>query len=193
METTKQAFSNPYTILDDRILWYDGESSYTVKGLADRLLAGDEEWQEHYIIDPDEFSVKRFNELADEPKLQHKQKLNIDDSVFEWNIPETYKELSVRNVVYNSLESEFTNNTFSESERSERFNRVQLELSLWEGRELTDLLKALMYVVDTFVENGVIWGTGRGSSCCSYVLYLIGVHDVDSIYYELDIADFFRA
>jgi len=41
-------------------------------------------------------------------------------------------------------------------------------------------------------ENKVIWGVGRGSSVASYVLYLIGVHRVNSMYYNLDVGEFLR-
>jgi DNA polymerase III alpha subunit len=40
--------------------------------------------------------------------------------------------------------------------------------------------------------NRVIWGVGRGSSVASFVLYKLGVHRVDSLYYNLDINEFLR-
>jgi len=47
-------------------------------------------------------------------------------------------------------------------------------------------------MVDTFRKNNVVWGVGRGSSVSSYVLYLLGVHRVDSIKYKLNINEFLR-
>jgi DNA polymerase III alpha subunit len=41
-------------------------------------------------------------------------------------------------------------------------------------------------------ENKIVWGVGRGSSVASYVLYLIGVHRIDSIKYDLDIREFLK-
>jgi DNA polymerase III alpha subunit len=41
-------------------------------------------------------------------------------------------------------------------------------------------------------ENHVIWGVGRGSSVASYVLYLLGVHRIDSMFYDLDVSEFLR-
>ena len=41
-------------------------------------------------------------------------------------------------------------------------------------------------------ENNVVMGVGRGSSVASYVLYLLGVHKIDSIKYNLDYREFFR-
>jgi DNA polymerase III alpha subunit len=55
-----------------------------------------------------------------------------------------------------------------------------------------DLLKYLKYLVDTMRENKIVWGVGRGSSVASYALYLIGVHKVDSIKYQLDINEFLK-
>jgi DNA polymerase III alpha subunit len=40
--------------------------------------------------------------------------------------------------------------------------------------------------------NNIVWGVGRGSSVASYVLFLIGIHKVDSLYYDLPIEEFLR-
>jgi hypothetical protein len=191
-QSTNQALSNPYTILNDRILWWDGDSSWSVKALGDRILSG-EPWAEHFVIDADDFSVKQLNDLDDDTTLEAKTSITIGDDTLEWNVPVEYFKLDVKRVIYTRLKSEFDDNNFSTHDEDVRIERVKSELETWEERELIDVLRLLMYVVDTFVETDTIWGTGRGSSCCSYVLYLIGVHDVDSIFYDLDITDFFRA
>jgi DNA polymerase III alpha subunit len=41
-------------------------------------------------------------------------------------------------------------------------------------------------------KHNIVWGVGRGSSVASYVLYLIGVHKINSMYYDLDIEEFLR-
>ena len=40
--------------------------------------------------------------------------------------------------------------------------------------------------------NNVVWGLGRGSSTASYILYLLGVHKIDSLYYDLPIEEFLK-
>ena len=55
-----------------------------------------------------------------------------------------------------------------------------------------DVLQFLKYMVDTLRENNIVWGVGRGSSVASYVLYLLGVHKVNSIKYDLDPTEFLR-
>ena len=47
-------------------------------------------------------------------------------------------------------------------------------------------------MVQVMRDNNIVWGVGRGSSVASYVLYLIGVHKIDSLYYDLDVTDFLR-
>ena len=74
----------------------------------------------------------------------------------------------------------------------EQTERVNTELELYIQHGMFDLLYYLKYLVDTMRENNIVWGVGRGSSVASYVLYLIGVHKVDSIKYELDIHEFLK-
>jgi DNA polymerase III alpha subunit len=63
---------------------------------------------------------------------------------------------------------------------------------LYQERDLFDLLRYLVYLVDVMKDNNVIWGVGRGSSVASYVLYLLGVHRIDSMFYDLDVREFLR-
>jgi DNA polymerase III alpha subunit len=73
-----------------------------------------------------------------------------------------------------------------------QLQRVGKELLLYQERGMMPLLCFLRYFVDTMRNNNIVWGVGRGSSVASYVLYLIGVHKIDSMYYDLDIEEFLR-
>lgn len=70
--------------------------------------------------------------------------------------------------------------------------RVQSELALYESNNLMDVLRLLIYMVDHMRQHHVVWGVGRGSSVASYVLYLIGVHRIDSLKFQLDIREFIK-
>ena len=59
-------------------------------------------------------------------------------------------------------------------------------------RGMDNVLRFMVYLVDNMRKNNIVWGVGRGSSVSSYVLYLIGVHKVDSIKFKLDIKEFLR-
>jgi DNA polymerase III alpha subunit len=74
----------------------------------------------------------------------------------------------------------------------EQKDRVTEELQAFAQRDMIMLLKWLKYFVDTCSKKQIVWGIGRGSSVASYVLYLIGVHSVDSMKYNLDWQEFLR-
>lgn len=71
-------------------------------------------------------------------------------------------------------------------------DRVNEELMLFIQHGMFDVLFYLKYLVDTMREHNIVWGVGRGSSVASYILYLIGIHKVDSIKYQLDINEFLK-
>ena len=98
----------------------------------------------------------------------------------EWYMPEEYKCLDIAKHLLDLCKTD------------SELQRVGQELLLYTEKNLLDLLRYLKYLVDTMEENNIIWGVGRGSSVASYVLYLIGVHKIDSIYYDLDPEEFLR-
>ena len=97
-----------------------------------------------------------------------------------WLMPDKYKNLDIAEYVLGLCESEAA------------LQRVGEELLLYQARDLFDLLRYLKFLVDVMQENNLIWGVGRGSSVASYVLYLLKVHRIDSLHYNLDIAEFLR-
>ena len=71
-------------------------------------------------------------------------------------------------------------------------HRAGEELLLYQERDMFILLKYLKYLVDTLRTNNIVWGVGRGSSVASFVLYLIGIHRINSLYYDLPITEFLK-
>jgi DNA polymerase III alpha subunit len=98
----------------------------------------------------------------------------------QWHMPVEYQQLDVAAHIVNLCET------------PEQLQRVGEELLLYQERGLFDLLRYLKYLVDVMKSNNVIWGVGRGSSVASYVLYLLGVHRIDSMFYDLDPREFLR-
>jgi DNA polymerase III alpha subunit len=95
-------------------------------------------------------------------------------------MPDEYKKLDIAQWLLDKCVTEV------------ELQRVGKELLLYQERDLFPLLKQLKYIVDIWRENNIVWGVGRGSSVASYVLYLIEVHRINSIYYDLDIEEFLR-
>jgi DNA polymerase III alpha subunit len=71
-------------------------------------------------------------------------------------------------------------------------SRVLEELAEYKTRGMQPLLQWLIYFVDTCKKDKIVWGVGRGSSVSSFVLYLLEVHKIHSIKYNLDWRDFLR-
>jgi len=97
-----------------------------------------------------------------------------------WMIPDEYKSFNI----VEWLNSQCT----TEEQRA----RVHEELLLFIQHGMYEVLICLKYLVDFMREHKIVWGLGRGSSVASYCLYLIGIHKVDSIKYQLDIKEFLK-
>jgi hypothetical protein len=97
-----------------------------------------------------------------------------------WHMPEQYQSLDIAEHVLGLCATDA------------ELQRCGHELMLYQERGLFDLLRYLKYLVDVMTKNRVIWGVGRGSSVASYVLYLLGVHKINSMFYDLDVGEFLR-
>ena len=98
----------------------------------------------------------------------------------QWFMPQEYRETDIAQHVLDLCTT------------PEQLQRAGEELLLFQEHDLFDLLRYLRYLVDVLRENSIIWGVGRGSSVASYVLYLLGVHRIDSMFYDLDPREFLR-
>ena len=108
------------------------------------------------------------------PEQYHKQNQQ------NWHMPTEYAEFDIAEWCLKQCKTDA------------QLQRVGKELLLYQERDMMPLLCFLRYFVDTMRNNNIVWGVGRGSSVASYVLYLIGVHKIDSMYYDLDIEEFLR-
>ena len=97
-----------------------------------------------------------------------------------WFIPYEYKTMDIIDWLYQQCPT------------PEIRERVVEELRLFAKHDMIPVLKTMKYVVDTLRANNVVWGVGRGSSVASYVLFMIGVHKIDSVKYKLPINEFFK-
>ena len=97
-----------------------------------------------------------------------------------WHMPQEYQDLDIAEHVLSLCATDA------------ELQRCGSELLLYQERNLFNLLRYLKYLVDVMQQNHVIWGVGRGSSVASHVLYKLGVHRVDSLFYDLDVSEFLR-
>jgi DNA polymerase III alpha subunit len=138
------------------------------------------------VKDPLEFNSSVEQLHYDHAKLGVFKEPNISIAEFDaqqqktWYMPKDYLNLDIAALVLGQCKTE------------QELQRVGQELLLYQERDLFNLLRYLKYLVDTLRKNNIVWGVGRGSSVASYVLYLIGVHKINSLKYELDIDEFLK-
>jgi DNA polymerase III alpha subunit len=125
-------------------------------------------------------------QLENAPELIQYNKLDMTVEQFDnqmqsnWLMPEQYKTMDIAKWVLDQCKDQ------------DQLQRVGAELLEFQRRNMMDLLRWLKYFVDYCRDNKILWGVGRGSSVASYVLYLIGVHKIDPLKYNLDWQDFLR-
>lgn len=138
------------------------------------------------LLDPQQYNSSVDQLHLDWPRLGQYQNPNVTVEEFDhqqqskWFIPDEYKDLDIAAWVIGQCRTE------------KELDRAATELLLFQERNLFPLLVYLKYLVDTMRQHGIVWGVGRGSSVASYVLYLIGIHRINSLEFELDIREFLK-
>ncbi len=183
MEITQADLNN--TQLSDRILWFDGDSTVDTNELLKLILTGAP--VTGLCVNELTPDIVQYNK-----NVKKSESIIVKETVrpllFDWNIPNEYKELDVEDHINKKLHEHIKNL----HDKDERIARVCDELKLYKQLDLMGALSMLIYMINTLIKNNVVWGVGRGSSVSSYVLYLIGVHDIDSYKYGLNISEFLR-
>jgi len=123
-------------------------------------------------------SLKKYRDRISSERLRYPTpKSKVDTS--DWFIPQEYKDLDIEALLLDVCPKE-------------NYERLKRELKLFRQHDMSMVLKSMKYIVDTLRKNNIVWGVGRGSSVASYVLFLIGVHKIDSVKYNLPIEEFFK-
>lgn len=124
--------------------------------------------------------------LFDTPEIKKYQDSNVTVAQFDaycqssLYLPDEYKNFDIAEYILGLCQNDA------------ELQRAGEELLLYQERDMFELLKYLKYLVDTMRKHNIVWGVGRGSSVASFVLFLIGIHKINSLYYQLDISEFLR-
>jgi DNA polymerase III alpha subunit len=167
-----------------------GQMIFSESDLVDLIMQGNDISEYQQVIVDQSVDLEQIVNVVNNPDalLTWYNECETDLSVEEfdqknqqkWYMPESYLTLDIAEHVLSLCKT------------PEQLQRAGQELLLYQERNLFDLLRYLKYLVDVMTENCIIWGVGRGSSVASYVLYLLGVHRIDSLYYDLDPEEFLR-
>lgn len=128
-------------------------------------------------------AVEQFNKFCDD--LDIEQLVTDIEYNKTFNIPQYYKEIDVEQFVRELIPT-------SGQDVNIITARVEMELAEYKARNMYPVLQLMIYIVNTLRKNDLVWGVGRGSSVASYVLYLIGIHKIDSLKYNLNIEEFLK-
>jgi DNA polymerase III alpha subunit len=166
------------------------ELVYNEQDLFDYVMQGNDLNQiENIIVDP-VLDLKRMATVLENPSnlltwtFPESQDISVAEFDLEkqnqWLMPIDYRDMDIAEHVLSLCNTQ------------EELQRCGEELLMFQERNLFNLLRYLKYFVDTMKENRMIWGVGRGSSVASYVLYKLGVHRIDSMFYDLHPREFLR-
>lgn len=122
--------------------------------------------------------LDRYTKKIIEENLNYPIPKSIQNGI-EWFIPSEYKNMDIEEYLINLCPKE-------------NYQRLIEELDLYKKHDMIIVLKSMKYLVDTMKKYDIVWGVGRGSSVASYVLFLLGVHRIDSVKYCLSINEFFK-
>ena len=138
-----------------------------------------------FFEDPDKYN-STVKDLGLNLPIIHKAPDRGDLSEFDtknsdnWHMPEKYYQINVLQWLLDKCQND--------AEKQ----RVQVEYDLFEKKKFVRVLQFLIYFVDTLRANDIVWGVGRGSSVASFCLFLIGVHKINPMMYNLDHREFLR-
>ena len=122
------------------------------------------------------FTFQKFNDQLDNISIE-----DFDQALqSDWFMPLEYKDFDVEEWC------------LAKCTTAQQKQRVLDEIDAYNERGMIPLLQWTKHFVDTCQENGIVWGVGRGSSVASFVLFLLGVHQIDSVKYNLDWQEFLR-
>lgn len=160
-----------------------GQIIYNENDLCDLILQKPDINLNDAII---EDIVPNSSIIADVPKLKFYEELKISLEDFDnlqqsnWKMPLEYKNMDIAKYVLEQCKTE------------PELQRAGEELLIFQEKNMFPLLQYLKYLVDTMRQHNIVWGVGRGSSVSSFVLFLLGVHKINSLYYDLHISEFIK-
>ena len=163
-----------------------GDCIYTEQDAIELLYSNPElDISKLFFDDPIQYNISIMDSGLPLKKLQTvpsrpSPKVFDEDMINNWYMPIGYSKINVKEYLLNKCQTQ------------EERNRVEQEYILFEKKKFIRVLQFLIYFIDTLREKNVVWGVGRGSSVASFCLFLIGVHKINPLQYNLNIAEFLR-
>ena len=171
--------------LDNRTIMDTGQVVAKYPLLLERIRSGREILDLPMFYHPDAERYGRRHGQVIEFVKETEEMEGPTSETFDWNIPEEYKQIDVVQLIIDMLEQKGLT-------EDEYLRFLYREITLIEERQMMGFIRCLIYITDTFRQNGVVWGVGRGSSCASLVLFLLDINKVDPVRYGIPLEEFYK-
>ena len=172
--------------LEDRIITDQGQVVFKYDFFFKKAMSGEVFTNYQALPDPDiEAYNFRKNEDLIEIWVDDNEPIGPPDESFDWILPKKYLNLDLVDYSVQRLkERGLTSELYQE--------RLAFELEEMGRRGMFPFIRCVLFVVDKFRENNVVWGVGRGSSCASLVLFVLGINRVDPVKYDIPVEEFIK-
>ena len=175
--------------LHNRLIDKDGNVVYYANAIME-LLYRNTVPTDILIYPTNDVDVELFNKWSyknfDDKYIKLPERLKTsDERKNNWFYPSKYGEIDLNKYFLDLLEKE----SLDISKKMLYIERVDREVKLYKEKNMEKFLIFCIYFSDVMREKNFVVGVGRGSSCASYLLYLLRVHLVDSVKYSLDIKE----
>lgn len=171
--------------LHDRTLWFDGVSSYSSNQLVEEMYNNPNLLDCCFITSTDN-AIKQY-EIESDTTLPIKDSITTLDINLTSTIPTDFDIVDyVNDKFLISLKD-----GMSEDEVIKRYERIEYELMCFIKINKLNYLYTIIHIISKMKESKTCWNS-RGSSSASYLLYVLGVHYIDSYHYNLDPKEFFK-
>lgn len=178
------------TALNDRVLRFDGVSVIEPDQVEELLRSGGNPANIRVLFTTP--AIEQFNAnviQAEQLKEFEPEPITLQ---FNWNIPQEFLSLDIDEHVSTVFGKRLSTLKYDSAQTEIAIARVVRELSEFKHRGLDDLLRTIIFILHKFSETNQVWGVGRGSSCASFILFLLGLHVVDPIRFDVPIEEFFH-
>ena len=172
-----------YITFDNRLIDKEGNVVYFPQALLELMYRG--QVPSEILYPNNDKDVELFNQYAYEnfDEVQYslpKSLKTIEQRKNNWFYPEFYDKIV--------LEDYFLNLCQTDEER----DRVKIELKMFLEKGMEKFLRFCIYFSNKIKENNWVVGVGRGSSVASFCLYLLKIHLVNPLKYNLNIKEFLK-
>ena len=171
-------------VVGNHLLWPDGCISVDPDEVTDFIFKLSNKNLDKLFVTEITPEIQEYNSVSDHRLTVKTESSPID---LEWRLPEHYKYIDLDVYLIGLVEMIEEDELYDK-----RLERLSQEICLFKELGLEEVLKTLIYVIDVMKSKNIVWGVGRGSSCSSYLLFLLGLHEVDPVKYDIEITDFIR-